>query len=86
MERDFFKDRFTKDELISLIAGTPTRDVFSFKSPSFRRLGLEPDDLSDSQLLDLMADEPRFIRRPLVVAGGKLIIGNDQAAFSAIFE
>ena len=86
VERDFFKDPFTKKELISLIGGTPIRDVFSFKSPSFRRLGLEADRLSDSRLLDLMMDDPRLIRRPLVVAGGRLIVGNDQAAFSEIFK
>ena len=40
-ERDFFSDPFTREELKSLIGSNDAGDFFSYRSPSFRKLGLE---------------------------------------------
>ncbi len=81
-ERDFFKDHFTAQELRTLIGETPVTDVFSWKSPSFKRLGLDPKDLDDDRLIALMVEEPRLIRRPITVIGGRLIVGADLDALT----
>jgi len=36
------------------------------------------------RLIALMAGEPRLIRRPLVVAGGRIAIGADPAALERL--
>ena len=41
--------------------------------------------LSDEQLLDLMAEHPTLIRRPLLVEGDELVIGFDQGAYTQRF-
>ena len=82
-ERDFFADPFTAEELKGLIGDAPVSDYFSWRSPSFRKLGLKRDDMSDSQMLELMAEEPRLIRRPLIMTPeGKLIVGTDKKAMA----
>ena len=82
-ERDFFADPFTADELRQLIGDAPVSDYFSWRSPSFRKLGLKRDEISDGQMLDLMADEPRLIRRPLILTeDGNLIVGTDKKAMA----
>ena len=82
-ERDFFADPFTADELRQLIGDAPVSDYFSWRSPSFRKLGLKRDEMSDGQMLDLMADEPRLIRRPLIMTtDGNLIVGTDKKAMA----
>lgn len=84
-----FRHPLTLAELKSLFGGRPARDFFSFKSPSFRKLGLDPDALKEAQMLSMMADEPRLIRRPLVLIhdhrGARVIVGNDAAAFAEVF-
>ena len=70
---------------MALAAMRPLRELFSFRSPSFRKLGLDPDSLSDDEMLSLMMGDPRLIRRPLVVAGGRVIVGNDPAEFERVF-
>ena len=86
-ERDFFADPFTADELRQLIGDAPVADYFSWRSPSFRKLGLKRDEMSDDQMLALMADEPRLIRRPLIqTPDGKLIVGTDKKAMSALIS
>ena len=66
-ERDFFQERFSEEELRALLGGRPASDIFSWKSPSFKKLGLKPEDLGDDRLIQLMVEEPRLIRRPLIV-------------------
>lgn len=86
-ERDFFAEPFTADELQRLIGERTIADYFSWRSPAFRKLGLARADMTDSQMLKLMAEEPRLIRRPLVLtADGDLIIGTDKDALSSILR
>ena len=84
--RDFFEDLFTEDELRTRRAGTSPSDVFSWKSPSFKKLGADRGSLGDDQLISLMLHEPRLIRRPLVLVGGELIIGGDTDAIAKALE
>ncbi len=79
---------FTEAELRDLLAivrpelgeGPATADLFSWKSPSAKRLGLTPSTASDADLLRLMLSEPRLIRRPLTRIGHTLVIGADYKA------
>ena len=79
-ERDFFKDRFSEEELRRLIGDRSPPEVFSWNSPSFRKLGIDRADLDDDQLIVMMLAEPRLIRRPLVMVGDRLIYGRDTKA------
>jgi arsenate reductase-like glutaredoxin family protein len=69
--RDFFVDRFSEDELRGIFGDRPASEFFSWVSPSFRKLGVPRDSLSDDQLIALMLEQPRLIRRPLIVVNGE---------------
>lgn len=84
-ERDFFQDRFTEGELRRLIGDRPVSDYFSWKSPSFKKLGLDREGLDDDRLVRLMVEEPRLIRRPLIVVGDQLIVGTDKESMEGAF-
>ena len=71
--RDFFEHRFSEDELRGLIGERAVREFFSWVSPSFKKLGVSRQEMDDDQLIVLMLDEPRLIRRPLVVVDGELL-------------
>ena len=76
-ERDFFKEPFSEAEVRALAAGRPVSEVFSWKSPSFKALGLKDADLSEDDLVQLILQEPRLIRRPLVKIGDQLLVGGN---------
>ena len=78
-ERDFFKDTFTRAEIDELLQGRPASEMFNFRSPSFKQLGLERDKLSDNEFIDLMLKEPRFIRRPVVRIDSNVYFGADRS-------
>ena len=73
MERDFFREPFTRDE-IEALAGTRVTQLFSTKSPSVKKLGLDPAALSDDDRLEWMVKEPRLIRRPFLLIDGELVV------------
>ena len=78
-ERDFFKDTFTRAEIDELLQGRPASEMFNFRSPSFKQLGLERDKLSDNELIDLMLKEPRLVRRPVVRIDNNVYFGADRS-------
>ena len=78
-ERDFFADPLSEQELRCLIGNRPAGQIFSWNSPSFKKLGVTREGLDDDSLIQLMLGEPRLIRRPLVqVGGGEVFVGTDK--------
>jgi arsenate reductase-like glutaredoxin family protein len=71
-ERDFFKNPFTRAEIEELLQGKPASEMFNFRSPGFKQLGLDRDTLTDKELIDLMLKEPRLVRRPVVRIEGNV--------------
>ena len=82
MEREYFKDPFTEEELRRLLGGRPAADIFSWRSPTARKLGLAArrDTLSNDELIRMMIEEPNLIRRPLFEVNGQLVAGFDPTA------
>lgn len=85
-ERDYFKEPFTREEIRALLQDKPASDMFSFKSPSFKALGLDPARLNDKDLMNLMLKEPRLIRRPVVKIGRHVYYGADIKALETIIN
>lgn len=85
-DRDFFKDPFTRAEIEELLQGKPASEMFNFRSPSFKKLGLERDKLSDNELIDLMLKEPRFVRRPVVRIDGEVYFSTDRSVLEGLLQ
>ena len=86
-ERDYFKDPFSESELRELAQGVGISQMFARRSPSLKKLGLADKDLSEGEMVSLMLQEPRLVRRPLVLMDGKLLVGaNLKAVEAALVE
>ena len=77
-ERDYFKEPLSESELGELASLASLSDLFAWRSPSFKKLELAGRDLSEAEMMKLMLEEPRLIRRPVTRVGNKLIIGSNQ--------
>lgn len=82
-ERDFFKDRFTEAELRGLASMAGLSDIFAWRSPSIKRMGLAGQDITDDEMVKLMLQEPRLVRRPLIKVGDRLLVGGNIKAIEA---
>lgn len=83
-ERDFFKDPLSEDELRGLTKLAPLSEIFSWRSPSFRKMDIDAESLTPDDLLRLMAEEPRLIRRPMTRIGDRLVVGGGKALTEAL--
>jgi len=83
-DRDFFKEPFSREEIEGLLQGKAASEMFNFKSPSFKKLGLDRDGLTDNELIDLMLKEPRLVRRPVVRTGNDVYFGASRAVLENI--
>lgn len=84
-ERDYAKAPFTADELRALFKGHDPREFLNPKSPAFKAQGLAGRKLRAEEAIELMAAEPRMIKRPLIGVGGRLIAGFDKEALRRAF-
>jgi arsenate reductase len=66
-------DRTEIERLAQLLGGA--ENLFSRRSVKYRELGLKDKTLSENEMLDLMADEYTFLKRPILVAGDAAIAG-----------
>ena len=87
-ERDYFKERFTTEELRGLLGERPPSSIFSWRSPTARKLGLSSQQgtLVEDELLRLMVEEPNLIRRPLMRVNGEIVAGFDKPAKARLGE
>ena len=86
-ERDYFKDPFSESEIRELAQSGSISAMFARRSPSLKKLGLVDKELSEEEMVSLMLQEPRLVRRPLVLMDGKLLVGaNIKAVEAALAE
>jgi len=82
-DRDFFKETFSESEIRELAAMAGTENIFARRSPSLKKLSLADKELSDDEMVKLMIQEPKLIRRPLIKVGDKLMVGGGTVAVEA---
>ena len=82
-DRDFFRENFSEAEIRDLAALVGTENIFARRSPSLKKLGLADKELSDDEMINLMLQEPKLVRRPLIKVGSKLMVGAGNAAVEA---
>jgi len=76
--RDLAKERLSSAELEKLIGKRDHTDFLNPHNELFRKKRMEEHPPSRKEAIRLMAKEPNLIRRPVVVAGGRVVVGFDE--------
>jgi Spx/MgsR family transcriptional regulator len=86
--RDYFKTRFTKTELKTLLdrIGLTAHDVLSTRSRPYKALDLASKTVSEDELLDFMLEHPQLLRRPIVVRDNQATVGFNREAITALVK
>lgn len=69
---------------MELLQDKPAAEMFNVRSPSFKKLGLDREKLGDNELIDLMLQEPRLVRRPVVRVGDDVYFSADKSVLEGI--
>jgi regulatory protein spx len=76
--RDLVRDRLSASELEKLIGKHDHEDFLNPRSEVFRKKKMKDKPPSRREAIGLMAKNPDLIRRPVIVAGGRVVIGYDE--------
>jgi Spx/MgsR family transcriptional regulator len=76
--RDLIKDRLSAAELQKLIGKHDYEDFLNPRCEIFQKKNMEDNPPSRREAIGLMAKYPDLIRRPVIVAGGRVVIGYDE--------
>ncbi len=72
------------EELAQLVGGVDL--LFSKRALKYREMKLNERNLSEDEMLDLMADEYTFIRRPVLVSGDFGLAGFAKKKYDAFIK
>ncbi len=62
------------------------REFLNPRSPAFKAKRLDPAKITPRQAIDLIAEDSRLMKRPLVITGGRIIAGFDRERLRDLFS
>ncbi len=81
VERRYLDSPLSEQELIELksMLGRPVREWVRMKDKRFEEAGLT-EDASEAELIVALSKEPALMERPILIRGGKAIVGRPPEA------
>jgi arsenate reductase (glutaredoxin) len=67
-------------------AGVGPREVLRKKEPVYKELGLEEREVSDDELIRLMAEHPQLLQRPIVERGDRAVLARPPERVAEILD
>lgn len=82
--RDLNTERLTESELDALIGGQDYRKFLNARNELYRERNMGETPPPRAEAIRLMSREPNLIRRPVVIAGSRIVLGYDEEALHDI--
>jgi len=85
---DYFEKPLSREKLRQLLSrlDVPVREAVRWDEPVARKLELRKKDLTDDELINLMAKHPDLIQRPIVVSGDRAVLARPAEKLDALLE
>ena len=83
-ERDLGKEPLSEAELEALVGSADVIEFLNTRSAAYRQQGFKSHPPTKTQAIKLMAQDPNFIKRPIIIMGGTKVLGFDQAKLRAL--
>jgi len=81
---DLAKNRLSPSELEKLIGKRDHTEFLNTRNETYRENDMKEDPPTRKEAIKLMAKEPNLIRRPVVVAGGRVVVGFDKEGMARL--
>jgi len=76
--RDLAKEKLSSTELEKLIGRRDHTQFLNPRNELYREKNMKENLPSRKEAVRMMAKEPNLIRRPVIVAGGRVVVGFDE--------
>ena len=77
-DRELNASPLTVAELEALIGARDHKEFLNTRNELYRERGMKKDPPARAAALKLMAEHPNLIRRPVLVVGGRILLGFDE--------
>ncbi|MCB5121912.1 transcriptional regulator Spx [Streptococcus mutans] len=79
-EHNIMTNPLSRDELLKILSYTEngTEDIISTRSKVFQKLDIDVDELSVSELINLISKNPSLLRRPIIMDNKRMQIGFNE--------
>ena len=84
--RDLATQRLTQAELEALIGQRDYKEFLNQRNELYRAQNMKEHPPSRSEAIQLMAQEPNLIRRPIVMRGSQMVLGFDEEAYKKLLN
>jgi len=80
VERNIFSEPLNQEELTNILKMTEdgTEEIISTRSKVFQKLDMDLDELSLTELLKLVQENPGLLRRPIMIDEKRLQVGFNE--------
>ncbi|MFB1291619.1 Spx/MgsR family RNA polymerase-binding regulatory protein [Streptococcus pyogenes] len=87
-EHNIITSPLSRDELMSILSFTEngTEDIISTRAKVFQKLDIDVEELSISDLIDLIAKNPSLLRRPSIMDQKRMQIGFNEDEIRAFLS
>jgi arsenate reductase len=84
---NYYLEPLSEEKLRELLAkmGIAPRELLRTNESVYRELGLGKKDLSDDEIIALMATHPDLIQRPIVERGDRAVLGRPTENVKALW-
>ena len=82
--RDLGKERLSESELDQMIGERDYREFLNPRNDIYRQKKLRENPPSRREAIRMMAEEPNLVRRPVIIAGGRIVVGFDEEAIAKL--
>jgi Spx/MgsR family transcriptional regulator len=82
--RDIGKDRLQPQEIETLIGAADHTKFLNTRNELYRRRNMKENPPTRAEAIEMIAAEPNLIRRPIIMAKGKIILGWDRPSIDQL--
>lgn len=88
VEHNIMTSPLNREELLKILALTEngTEDIISTRSKIFQRLNVDVEEMSITELLTLIAENPSLLRRPIIMDSKRMQIGFNEDEIRAFLS
>ncbi|MBA3241798.1 MAG: hypothetical protein H0T60_11285 [Acidobacteria bacterium] len=85
---NYFFEPIGEEKLRELIAkmGIAPRELLRTGEAVYRELGLGKRELSDEEIIKLLAEHPELLQRPIVERGGRAVLGRPTENIKVLLD
>jgi arsenate reductase len=82
--RDLAKEKLSAAEIEDLIGDQDYKKFLNSRNELYRKAKMKEQPPSRTEAIRLMAKEPNLIRRPVILAGGHVVLGFDEKGMAKL--